>query len=266
MAYVRSPVSSDKQQILAFCQDTFSWGDYIHEVYDFWTHEGVLAILDQDGTPIGMCHGVTYPEEEMLWIEGIRVQLGHRRHGFAEKLVSYLERNVKESGIIHADMLIESENTPSLNLAGKIGYNIKSQWNYFPVTSKKNSIAVTFDTVDFGELKNEELRYVESWRWIPINQYNFEKLESQGNILCVKNNGKIQSLGIISESVSFENTIILTIIFGTRDDIHKMILYAQNLSAEKNYSKVRILTEQDNLPEIDNLGKKFQFYLVEKKL
>ena len=160
MAYIRNPIPSDKKQILAFCQDTFSWGDYIHEVYDFWTHEGVLAILDQDGTPIGMCHGVTYPEEGMLWIEGIRVRLSHRRHGFAEKLVSHLERNVKESGIIHAYMIIESENTQSLNLAGKTGYNIKSRWNYFPTVSKKNSIVMTFDTVDFEELKNLSLIHI----------------------------------------------------------------------------------------------------------
>ena len=45
-----------------------------------------------------------------------------------------------------------------------------------------------------------------------------------------------------------------------------MILYVQNFAAEKNYSKIRILTKQDSLPPIDNIGKKFPFYLLEKNL
>ena len=85
------------------------------------------------------------------------------------------------------------------------------------------------------------------------------------NILCQKNDGEVQSLGIISESNSLDDTIILTIIFGTCDDIHKMIWYTQNLSVEKGYSKIRILTEKDDL-KMDSLGKKFQFYLAEKTL
>ena len=44
-----------------------------------------------------------------------------------------------------------------------------------------------------------------------------------------------------------------------------MILYVQNLSVKKGYSKIRILTEDDDL-KMDSLGKKFLFYLVEKTL
>ena len=110
------------------------------------------------------------------------------------------------------------------------------------------------------------MHYVDSWRWIPIIESNFERLNSKNNILCIKNNGNIQSLGIISETVSFNDTIILTIVFGISDDIKRMILYAQNFAAEKNYSKIRILTKQDSLPPINNIGKKFPFYLLEKNL
>ena len=50
-----------------------------------------------------------------------------------------------------------------------------------------------------------------------------------------------------------------------KDWVKKFILYVQNLSIEKKYSKIRILTEYDDLT-IDNIGKKFPFYLVEKTL
>ena len=168
-----------------FCTDTFSWGDYIHEVYDSWTNEGELVILEENNEPIAMCHGVIYSEEKMLWIEGIRVRQDYRRKGFAELLISHLERNAHDLGITYADMLIESENVPSLNLAAKIGYETKSQWNYFAVESKKTSFSSLFDSVHYDELEYSKLQFVESWRWIPLTKSNFEKLSSNEQILCL---------------------------------------------------------------------------------
>ena len=257
--------SSDKKDVLNFCQYTFSWGDYIHEVYDSWIDEGDLVVFEEDGNPIAICHGVIYSEEEMLWIEGIRVRSDYRRSGLAEKLVLYIENNAKNSGIKHSSMLIESQNKPSLNLAKKIGYNKQAKWNYIPVESKKISLFTNFDSISFDELAELDIRYVASWRWIPLTKSNFEKLNSHGNILCLKKNGVVQSLGIMTESNSFDDTIILTIIFGVSDDIHKIISYVQNFSSAKNYSKIRILTTKDDL-KIDNIGKKFPFYLMQKTL
>jgi len=45
-----------------------------------------------------------------------------------------------------------------------------------------------------------------------------------------------------------------------------MIKFVQNLAYEKNYSKVRILTELDSLPQIEKLENKFPFNLMEKNL
>ena len=263
MIQIRRPITSDKQQILDFCRKTFSWGDYIHEVYDSWINEGEFVILEDNGIPIAMCHGVTYPDESMLWIEGIRVRQDYRRNGFAELLVSHLEKNAHNMGIVHANMLIESENIPSLNLATKIGYQRKSQWNYFAVESKNTSFSSLFDSVEYDELENSKLRFVESWRWIPLTKSNFEKLNYNEQILCIKDNEKIQSLGIITDSRSFDNTLILTILFGKSYGIQKFIQHTQRLAIEKNYSKIRILTQQDEIP-IASIQKKFPFYLVEK--
>ena len=115
------------------------------------------------------------------------------------------------------------------------------------------------------ELNFKNIRFVDSWRWIPLTKDNFENLHSSGNVLCQKNDGVVQSLGIVSESNSFDDTIILTIVFGTSYGIHKMIWQTQKLSVEKGYSKIRILTEMDDL-KMDSLGSKFPFYLVEKTL
>ena len=266
MKNIRNSTPSDKNQILSFCKNTFSWGDYINEVWDSWEKDDGLVIIEDDKTAIAMCHGVKYQNEKMLWIEGIRVKENYRNNGIATRFIRYFEKIAIDSGIKHVNMLIETENISSLNLAKKLEYKIISEWNYFSLPSKNNSHRkIKFESIDINELNFKGMRFVDSWRWIPLTKDNFENLYSSGNVLCQKNDGVVQSLGIISESNSFDDTIILTIIFGTCDDIYKMIWYTQNLSVEKGYSKIRILTEKDDL-KMDSLGNKFPFYLVEKTL
>ena len=267
MKNIRNSIASDKNQILSFCEKTFSWGDYIHEVWDSWENDDGLAIIEENNTAVAMCHGVQYKNENMLWIEGIRVNENYRKNGYATSLIMHFEKVANNSDITRVDMLIESENISSLNLVKKMGYKIISKWNYFSLESKKNvHNEIKSDEVDITELKNlESLRFVDSWRWIPLTKSNFKDLCLGGNIFCLRKEGKIQSLGIVTESESFTDTIILTLIFGTLEDMHKIIFYTQNLAIEKKYSKIRIITKKDNL-KLGAIGKKFPFYLVEKIL
>ena len=267
LAKIRKAIQLDKEQILDFCQNTFSWGDYIDEVWDSWYNNEGLVIIEENEKAIGMAHGVIYQNEKMLWLEGVRVNESYRKNGFATCLITHFEKKAKDSNIIRINMLIESENTSSLSLVKKLGYQIISKWNYFSLECKKNDFVETkFDTISFNDLEDlKNMRFVESWRWVPITETNFSELNSNSNILCIKRNGVIHSLGVISESNSFHDTMILTIIFGNDDDIHKMILHTQNISSAKNYSKIRILTEKESLA-ISNIGNKFPFYLVEKIL
>ena len=51
---IRLPISSDNNQILSFCEKTFSWGDYIHEVWDSWERDDGLVIIEEDTIAVGM--------------------------------------------------------------------------------------------------------------------------------------------------------------------------------------------------------------------
>ena len=82
---LREAESSDKSQILEFCKNTFSWGDYISDVWDYWSLEGNLLVLTENKIPVAISHGSF--NEKQLWIEGIRVDKNFRRKGFARHLV-----------------------------------------------------------------------------------------------------------------------------------------------------------------------------------
>ena len=267
----RLALSSDKKDVLNFCQYTFLWGDYIHEVWDNWIDEGNLIVIENNQTPISMAHAAFYPDEKMIWIEGIRVSENFRNKGLAQKMIHHFEKNAKSQGIEISRMLIASENNPSLSLAKKLGYKIISKWNYFSLESKQisgHSIDCdsnnVYGTCNADNLDLNKYAFIESWRWIPLTNERLKKLNSENKIICQNNNNKLITLGIITESTSFENTIILEILFGT--DLEMMIKFVQDLAYQKNYSKIRILTELESLPKIENLENKFPFYLMEKKL
>ena len=260
--------NSDKNIVLNFCKNTFSWGDYIHEVWDNWLNEGNLIVVDNNQIPISMIHAAFYPDEKLVWIEGIRVEKNFRKIGIAQKMISYIETTAKSKNYEISRMLIASENKPSLSLAKKIGYKIISKWNYFSLESKLTNEETgiisnsCMDCISHFEEKN--FHFIESWRWIPLTDKRFKKLNLEKKIFCQKNHENITSLGIITESKSFENKIILELISGTESK--NIIKFTQNLARQKNYSKIRILTELESLPLIENLENKFPFYLMEKKL
>ena len=260
--------SSDKKNVLNFCQNTFSWGDYIHEVWDNWINEGNLIVIENDQIPVSMAHVGFYPDEKMIWIEGIRVNQNFRKKGFAQKMIHHFEENAKSQEFKISRMLIASENNPSLTLAKKLEYQIISKWNYFSLESKQisqqNVILSNSCLFNYKDLDTNKYNFIESWRWIPLSNERLKKLNSENKIFCQKSGNEIITLGIITESESFENTIILEILFGT--ELETMIKFVQNFAHQKNYSKIRILTELESLPQIKNLENKFPFYLMEKIL
>ena len=260
--------SSDKKDVLNFCQNTFSWGDYIHEVWDNWINEGNLIVIKNDQIPVSMAHAGFYPDEKMIWIEGIRVSNNFRKKGLAQKMIHYFEGKAKSQEFKISRMLIASENNPSLTLAKKLEYRIISKWNYFSLESKQisqqNKTISDSCLIDCENFDVNKYHFIESWRWVPLTNERLKKLNFENKILCQKTNNEIITLGIITESESFENTIILEILFGT--ELESMIKFAQNFAYKKNYSKIRILTELESLPQIENLENKFPFYLMEKKL
>ena len=80
---IREATDRDKSPILKFCKDTFSWGDYIEYVWDFWLSEGSLFVCEKQ-SPIGICHA--FYSKDQIWIEGIRIDPNFRKQKIASQL------------------------------------------------------------------------------------------------------------------------------------------------------------------------------------
>lgn len=256
---IREARSSDKLQILKFCQKTFSWGDYIKDVWDYWLNEGNLLIVEKN-FPIGLCHGVFL--QDHLWIEGIRINSDFRRKGFASNLVAKLESLAIQKKINNSLMLIDRKNLPSLVMAQNLGYQMFQVWNFYSLLPQENNT----HEISFGNVIQEDQfpHYVNSWRWLPLNKKSLIFLESKNQIIYSKKD-QDPSIAILVESEHFEQTLIVTLFSGSKINTMNIIFFLQNFGFEKKYKRIQILTKEI-LPELKNLENKISFHLMKKLL
>jgi N-acetylglutamate synthase-like GNAT family acetyltransferase len=170
---IRLAKKSDKDVILQFCTDTFTWGDYIDRVFDIWYQEpyGELIVaeendvkVDRNGNsvhdpnsqpktnnastatanniitntssnvqPIALSHVILCPNKKRIWIEGIRVKQSYRRNKVATTLVDDMLQFGRRMGAIEASAIISVNNKASRSLFEKKGFNIVSKWGYYNI-------------------------------------------------------------------------------------------------------------------------------------
>ena len=256
---IREANSFDKIQILKFCIDTFSWGDYIDQVWDSWLSEGNLFIFEKQ-FPVGICHA--FYSEDQIWIEGIRIDPNFRRQKIASKLVKHTESVGKEKNISFSFMLIDTENTSSITMANSLDYDIFQTWNFYSLMPKRNSNY----NVHFGKFLNRQLytHYVKSWRWLPVDDTTLSTFYQQNKIIKSNVDGK-ESIAILTDSEHFDNTLIVTLFSGSQSTTLQVISFLQNYGIEKSYERIQILTKEQ-LPLFDSLEHRISFHLMKKSL
>ncbi|WP_299292453.1 GNAT family N-acetyltransferase [Nitrosopumilus sp.] len=256
---IRKAIDSDKETILKFCQNTFSWGDYIEYVWDYWLKEDNLLVFENP-SPVGICHALT--SRNQLWIEGIRVSPNHRRKKIASELISYSEKIGLENKITTSFMLIDTSNTASLNLAISLGYTIVETWKFYSLLPKTiSNIPIQFENTIDSKLYP---MYIDSWRWFPLDNSSIEKLSTENRIISspISNNF---SLSILTESEHFDNTLIATLFSKNHESTSNILSYLQNLGMDRKFERIQILTKEE-LPNHEGLEHKLTFHLLKKSL
>ena len=256
---IREANSLDKIQILKFCTDTFSWGDYIDQVWDSWLSEGNLFIFEKQ-FPVGICHA--FYSEDQIWIEGIRIDPNFRRQKIASKLVKHTESVGKEKNISFSFMLIDTENTSSITMANSLDYDIFQTWNFYSLMPKRNSNY----NIHFEKFLNRQLytHYVKSWRWLSVDDATLSTFYEQNKIIKSNIDGK-ESIAILTDSEHFDNTLIVTLFSGSQSTTLQVISFLQNYGIEKSYKRIQILTKEQ-LPLFDSLEHRISFHLMKKSL
>ena len=257
---IRLANSDDKARVLTFCKNTFSWGDYVEQVWDHWLSEGNLFLYEKQ-FPVGICHALFFKKH--LWIEGIRIDPSFKRQKIASGLVKHIEMTGRKKNISTSYMLIDVKNTPSLRMAKFLDYGIYQSWNFYSLSPcKKNS---------YGHIKFENhldanlcVNYVDSWRWFPIDDKSLYELYTKNRIISCQMDEK-KSFAIITDSKHFEKTMIVTLYSTFSDATREIISFLQNFAYRNNYKRIQILTKED-LSNIRSTEFKISFNLMRKFL
>jgi GNAT superfamily N-acetyltransferase len=187
---VRLATNQDKDYVLNFCKNTFSWGDYIDRVWNIWISEpnGILLVAEENENyiekkPIAIIHGIIIPEKT-IWIEGIRVDPEYRKQKLATNLINSIIEFGKENGAINSAAIVSVKNEASKRLMEKSGYKVLSKWSYIstnhmiflPTIYNLHDNCKIADINDYQQIINFFLRnskifeqsgrkFVKSWRW-----------------------------------------------------------------------------------------------------
>jgi GNAT superfamily N-acetyltransferase len=243
----------DKDRVLTFCKDTFEWGDYIGTVWDFWLTDtsGLLLVADNadsrrlNSEPVAISH-ISVCQNDLLWIEGIRVDKHHRNKGIATRLLQYMVKYGIEKGLCESCALIAHSNINSRNMFEKQGFSQNSIYAYYNVKIKKKlefansslvlkyaclgDVKLVYDYLNNSQIYSEmNNRYFNEWRFLKLeNTFNniCNLIEEKKLVLIVGGDRNICGLSIVNildGKNTFYNEPLLQVCY--LDCINKHILY-----------------------------------------
>ena len=117
---IREARAEDRAAVLAFCAQTWEWGDYIEAVWDKWLGDanGTLLVAVIDDQPVGLIHVLMLSATE-AWLEGMRVDPAYRQRGLAHQLSMEAVTEALQRGATVVRVLTSSTNEVSLHIIGQ---------------------------------------------------------------------------------------------------------------------------------------------------
>jgi len=257
---IRSAETNDKMTVLEFCKSTFSWGDYVADVWDSWQLKGGLYVLEYDCKVVGMYNIALFEKE--AWVEGMRVHTQYRRKGFGKRMLVHAESRSRNKTI---RLVIESENHPSIKLAESMGYYVEDNWQlYSMVPEKHHSYVETVNEISQTQGMVNSNTYVDSWKWLPLDDEELHKLIEQKRIVMSVLQGKTLAIAIWNRSSDFPQVLQIGYINGASHGMVDILRYIQNKAHELSCERIQVFALEKTFLEANFLDKKPLFYLMRK--
>lgn len=240
----RLATSQDKEYVVNFCKNTFSWGDYIDRVWDIWISEpnSILLVAEIENhnikkegkKPIAIAHGILIPEKT-IWIEGIRVNPEYRKQKLATNLINRILYYGRKKEAAYSAAIVSIKNEASKEVMKKSGFKVISKWSYISTDQiillpKKSNLISTFKIADSNDyqqiinfLRNSKIfnesgkKFVKSWRWYDLTDDRlFTMIYNKQVIIVGKNNSnklQIRGIAIIDREGYWNNQNVFQIVY-----------------------------------------------------
>ena len=229
MIKIRTATKADKEEILSFCSNTFSWGDYIDQVWDFWYRDrnGRLLVAEESGSKkkIAMSHAAVCPDEKSVWLEGIRVHPDYRRSQIASKLIEKMLHYGRQKGARQASAIVAADNAASQRMMEKNSFEIISRWVFYSTADRlrprksEARLATARDLDAIWQYLNasEVYRlsakmYVRSWHWYQLDRRALQNLVG-GQRVVVIGQRPVDGVAVINRTSYWTRKNILQVVY-----------------------------------------------------
>jgi RimJ/RimL family protein N-acetyltransferase len=225
---------------------TWSWGDYIPEVWDGWLKEknGRVFIATIDGVPVGITHlSIDKPHE--VWLGGARTDPDYRRMGVATAITKKCLDYAKRKGAKVVRLTTESDNIAAQAVIKKLGFKPTAEFVEMTTekiareTSKNSKWAEKTDTNAIWDYlqSSETYRkaaglYTVIFHWFSLEKEDLKRfIEQRKTILHLSETSKIDGLMLIDDITArewHENTMQTCIIDGDYNAVFDMIKFLKS--------------------------------------
>ncbi len=246
----------DKDAIVAFCQDTFDWGDYIADVWDDWLADraGRMLVAVVEDRPVGLVH-VALLDEHVAWMEGMRVHPDYRRLGIGSLLDRAARESARERGARVARLVTSIKNTAAQGVLEREGYVRVAQFNFWSAPPAKENdvrwrVATTQDLPLLFTLWSRSQERDASHGTLPTPRWTWTELtESRLQSQITKDQVRIGRDGlaiVIAEDSSEEpGTLSLHALVGNDDALTTLAHDARVEASYRGYQGAQALIAED---------------------
>jgi GNAT superfamily N-acetyltransferase len=247
---VRPAQAGDKDAVLAFCQNTFSWGDYVAEVWDTWLTDvrGQLLVGLVGPRPVGLVH-LAFLESNAAWLEGMRVHPAFRRRGVGSAVDSAARRHARARGARLARLATSAKNIAAQETLATLGYACVArfvEWKAEPARSEFSAtrVATHADEADILELWDGSLARGASglvpdqnWHWDALTR---ARLHGQIETAQVRINGGGFAF-LVAQEQTATSEMTLHALAGDAESTYTLALAARGEADYRGYPSVEAL-------------------------
>jgi ribosomal protein S18 acetylase RimI-like enzyme len=258
MMKIRPARRQDREQVLAFCKNTFSWGDYVDRVWDMWFSDksGRLLVGEHNDNAVAMSHVSICPDGS-VWLEGVRVRPDFRRSGVATDLIERMLAYAGRHGARQASAIVAVDNLASQRMVEKNGFSVISNWAYYSTDAKigaRKTSARLAGAADLSAIwdylkqsrtyRQSAGRYVRAWQWYALDRKAMRQLVRKGRVAVAGN--PIDGVAIINGDGYWDRKDVLQVTYlDSEKSIKDLLSFAANLYSQGKFSRLHILCHEN---------------------